>query len=105
MPDKTGLSISSDTETRGEKRVISPPLFRVYLLNDDYTTMEFVVEILEEVFHKNAVEATRIMIHVHKNGMGLAGIYTFEIAETKVTEVHELAREHGFPLKCKVEEE
>jgi ATP-dependent Clp protease adaptor protein ClpS len=77
----------------------------VFLLNDDYTTMDFVIRILEEVFHKPLVEATQIMLHVHKNGRGLAGVYTKEIAETKVDTVHTLARKEDFPLKCGMERE
>ncbi|MBF0545703.1 MAG: ATP-dependent Clp protease adapter ClpS [Candidatus Riflebacteria bacterium] len=82
-----------------------PPLFKVFLMNDDYTTMEFVVYILEEFFQKASVEAVQIMLHVHKNGKGLAGIYTKDIAQTKVSQVHSEARKRGFPLKCSVERE
>jgi len=82
-----------------------PPLYSVFLLNDDYTTMEFVIHVLETVFHQPAIEATRIMLHVHKNGKGLAGTYTREIAETKIDIVHKIAREHEFPLKCSMEKE
>lgn len=91
------------TETRQETG--RPPLYRVLLLNDDYTTMEFVVHILENVFHKSPVEATQIMLHVHNSGSGLAGIYAREIAETKVHTVEELARKNKFPLKCIMEKE
>ncbi len=80
-----------------------PRLYSVFLLNDDYTTMDFVVHILETVFHLPAVEATRIMLHVHKNGKGLAGTYTREIAETKIDTVHKIASENEFPLKCSME--
>ena len=79
--------------------VREPSMFRVLLLNDDYTTMEFVVEILVKVFRKHYDEAARIMLHVHNEGSGLCGIYTFEVAESKVHTVHNLARENGFPLK------
>jgi ATP-dependent Clp protease adaptor protein ClpS len=81
------------------------PLFRVLLHNDDYTTMPFVVEILETIFHKSPAEAHQIMMHVHTRGRGVCGIYPFEIAETRVDQVHERAREHGFPLKASLEEE
>ena len=81
------------------------PLFRVLLHNDDYTTMPFVVEILETIFHKSPAEAHRIMMHVHTRGRGVCGVYPFEIAETRVDQVHERAREHGFPLKASLEEE
>ncbi len=80
-------------------------MYKVYLLNDDYTTMEFVVEVLERVFGKGKVEATRIMLHVHRNGKGLAGVYARDIAETKISQVHNLARDNGFPLKCDMEKE
>jgi len=85
--------------------VREPSMYRVMLINDDYTTMEFVVEILVKVFHKRYDEATRIMLHVHQRGTGLCGIYTFEVAESKVQTVHSLARENGFPLKCTMEKE
>jgi len=82
-----------------------PSLYRVILLNDDYTTMEFVIHVLETVFHKPLPEATRIMLNVHKKGAGLCGVYTLEIAETKVAEVHAMAAENQFPLKCTMEKE
>lgn len=89
-----------------EKEDISvdrPDLWRVYLLNDDYTTMDFVVYVLMTIFDKPKVEATAIMLHVHKHGKGLAGIYPKEIAETKAYQVESLARAKGFPLKCSIE--
>ena len=82
-----------------------PELYKVILLNDDYTTMEFVVRVLETVFLKNPAEAFRIMMQVHTQGQGLCGAYPFDIAETKVTTVHELARERGFPLRATMERE
>jgi ATP-dependent Clp protease adaptor protein ClpS len=81
-----------------------PPLFKVFLLNDDYSTMDFVVNILESVFQKSPAEAYRIMMHVHLNGRGLAGIYPWDIAETKVDTVTELARGAGYPLRAAIEE-
>jgi ATP-dependent Clp protease adaptor protein ClpS len=81
------------------------PLYKVLLLNDDYTTMEFVVEVLMYVFHKTSEEATRIMLSVHRVGVGVCGRYPFEVAETKVDTVESLARENGFPLKCVMERE
>jgi ATP-dependent Clp protease adaptor protein ClpS len=82
-----------------------PSLFKVVLLNDNYTTMDFVVHILEIIFSKSPAEATRIMLNVHKKGSGICGVYTREIAETKVVAVHELASQNGFPLKCIMEKE
>ncbi len=80
-----------------------PPRYKVLLHNDDYTTMEFVISILENVFHKSMTEATRIMLNVHHEGIGVAGIYTKEIGETKVSIVHELAQRNSFPLRCSLE--
>ena len=82
-----------------------PSLYRVVLLNDDYTTMEFVIHVLETVFHKSPVEATQIMLSIHKKGAGLCGVYTREIAETKVVAVHDMAVANKFPLKCTMEKE
>lgn len=89
--------------TRQDTR--KPELFKVLLLNDDYTTMEFVVEILENVFNKAPAEAYRIMMAVHTQGQGLCGVYPFEVAETKVATVLDLARSHGFPLRASMEPE
>jgi ATP-dependent Clp protease adaptor protein ClpS len=88
----------ADTETR------LPRLYRVLLHNDDYTTMEFVVEVLEGIFGKSPAEAFRIMLHVHENGIGVCGAYPHEIAETKVALVHRRARGRGFPLRASLEE-
>jgi ATP-dependent Clp protease adaptor protein ClpS len=82
-----------------------PPLFQVVLINDDYTPMEFVVHILERFFNKNRQEATRIMLHVHKRGVGVCGVYTYEVAETKVTQVMDFARQHQHPLQCTLEKD
>ena len=90
-------------KTRQETK--KPELFKVLLLNDDYTTMDFVVEILEGVFNKAPAEAYRIMMAVHTQGQGLCGVYPFEVAETKVSTVVELARESGFPLRAAMEPE
>ena len=83
--------------------VQEPPLYKALLHNDDYTSMEFVVSILENIFHKSQQEATRIMLNVHEKGIGIAGIYTKEICETKIALVHELARKNEFPLRCSME--
>ena len=81
-----------------------PALYKVVLLNDDYTTMEFVIHVLEEVFQKSPAEAYQIMMHVHVNGRGIAGVYPWEVAETKAETVIALARDAGFPLKAITEE-
>ena len=97
----------ADTEEKVTSRTVDevsePPMYKVLLLNDDYTTMDFVVEILMLVFHQPLEKATRIMLKVHRQGVGLCGVYTYEIAETKVEMVHALAREKEFPLKCTME--
>ena len=80
-----------------------PPLYQVLMHNDDYTTMEFVVEVLQSVFHKGPTEADSIMLHVHFNGIGVCGVYPFEVAEMKVARVHALARTRGYPLRCSVD--
>ncbi len=88
-----------------ERDIISePPMYKTLLLNDDYTTMEFVVQILMNIFNKAIEDATVIMLDVHKNGKGLCGIYTYEVAETKMGIVHAEAQKNGFPLKCTIEE-
>ena len=87
------------------RRIQPPSMYKVLLHNDHYTTMEFVVDILGSVFNKPGGEAVRIMLNVHENGLGLAGVYTSSIAETKVATVHERARDQGFPLKCTMERE
>ena len=91
------------SETRDETR--EPPQYRVLLHNDDYTTMEFVVEILMYVFNKSPESAAKIMMNVHQKGIGVCGVYTHEVAETKVDAVHNLARQSGYPLRCSMERE
>ena len=98
---QTGGEILERTRQETKK----PELFKVLLLNDDYTTMDFVVEILESVFHKQPAEAYRIMMAVHTQGQGLCGVYPFEVAETKVATVIDLARGSGFPLHAAMEPE
>ena len=92
------------TRTKPVERLEQPRRFKVLLHNDDYTTMEFVVWVLETVFHHDETTATEIMLHVHRNGMGVAGVYSYEIAETRVKKVEALARDHEFPLRCSMEE-
>jgi len=93
--------VGTKTITRTKK----PSLYRVLLLNDDYTPMEFVVYVLECFFQKSREEATTIMLHVHQNGVGLCGVFTYEVAETKVAQVLDLARRHEHPLQCTMEKE
>jgi len=91
--------------TRTKTRTKKPSMYKVLLLNDDYTPMEFVVHVLERFFSKGREDATRIMLHVHQKGVGLCGVYTYEVAETKVTQVMEFARLHQHPLQCTMEKE
>lgn len=99
-PDRQG-----DVQEKTRTKTAKPPLFRVLLHNDDYTTMEFVIHVLESIFDKSPAEAHRIMMFVHTQGVGVCGTYTHEIAETKVDRVHEEAREAGYPLRATLEEE
>ena len=82
-----------------------PPMYKVIMLNDDYTPMEFVVHVLEKYFGKGREDAERIMLHVHQKGVGVCGVYTYEVAETKVAQVMDFARQHGHPLQCTLEKE
>ena len=98
MSEKKG-----STATRERNKVQEPSLYKVLLHNDDYTSMEFVIAILEKVFRKSTSEATKVMMNVHQEGIGIAGIYTREICETKAVLVHDLARQAEYPLRCSVE--
>jgi len=89
------------TRTRTKK----PSMYKVLMLNDDYTPMEFVVDVLEHIFQKNREEATKIMLHVHQKGVGICGVYTYEVAETKVTQTVDYARKNQHPLQCTLEKE
>lgn len=106
-PDEKGgegdgqTGIATKTRTRTKK----PSLYRVLLLNDDYTPQEFVVLILEQVFNKSLEDATRIMLHVHNRGVGECGVYPYEVAETKVTRVMDAARQNQHPLQCVMEKQ
>ena len=95
----TGVVVKTRTRTK------KPAMYKVLMLNDDYTPMEFVVHVLERFFQKNRDEATRIMLHVHRRGVGVCGVYTYEVAETKVTQVMDLARQNQHPLQCTIEKE
>jgi ATP-dependent Clp protease adaptor protein ClpS len=98
-----GSRFKTKTSEKNRGKLSEPEKFRVILLNDDYTTMDFVIEILVVIFHKDVEEANRIMLNVHRNGRGIAGIYSWDIASTKAGQVHAAAREHEFPLRCLVE--
>ncbi len=103
MPDGQGQTGGAVKE-RAEQKNQEPKLYNVVLLNDDYTTMDFVLHILETLFQKSPAEAFRIMMQVHRNGRGLAGVYTWEVAETKAEQVAALAADAGFPLRATIEE-
>jgi ATP-dependent Clp protease adaptor protein ClpS len=104
MTGRPREDLDTGVVTESEKKLKLPPMYKVLLHNDDYTTMEFVVEVLQSVFHKTPADATQIMLHIHRNGIGVAGVYTHEVAETKVAVVEAMARQHEFPLKCTLEE-
>jgi ATP-dependent Clp protease adaptor protein ClpS len=95
----TGVVVRTRPKTK------KPSLYKVLMLNDDYTPMEFVVHVLERFFGKNREEAQRIMMHVHRRGVGICGVYTYEVAESKVTQVMDFARQHQHPLQCTLEKE
>ena len=95
----TGVVVKAKPKTK------KPSMYKVLLLNDDYTPMEFVVHVLERFFAKSREEATRIMLHVHHRGVGICGVYTYEVAETKVTQVMDFARQHQHPLQCTLEKD
>jgi ATP-dependent Clp protease adaptor protein ClpS len=101
---KERISIEEQQQVQDKERTKEPSLYKVLLHNDDYTTMDFVIMILETVFNKDATEATRIMLNVHNQGIGIAGVYTKEIGETKIAVVHDMARKNQHPLKCSLEE-
>lgn len=101
--DNNGTNFGLATQTR--VRTKKPSLYRVLLLNDDYTPMEFVVYVLEQFFNRSREQATRIMLHVHQKGVGLCGVYTYEVAETKVAQVLDLAKRHEHPLQCVMEKD
>ena len=96
---------STSVVTRTRPKTKKPSLWKVLLLNDDYTPMEFVVYVLERFFNKNQEDATRIMLHVHQRGIGVCGIFPYEVAETKVTQVIDFSRQNEHPLQCTMEKE
>ena len=95
---------NDDVQLESDVVLQEPKMYRVILHNDHYTTMEFVIEVLMKVFHKPAAEATKIMLEVHKKGAGMCGVYTYDIASTKVFRVQHMARQREYPLKCSLEE-
>lgn len=98
------MSTKRELEAEGGLLLKEPEQYKVILLNDDYTSMDFVVEVLMSIFHKNYQEAEQIMMDVHRKERGVCGVYTYEVAETKIMQVSRLAREHGYPLKATMEE-
>ncbi len=107
--DKNGdidtVTPHTNVATKAKPQTKKPSMYKVFLMNDDYTPMEFVIMVLEAVFNKSREEATRIMLHVHQKGLGLCGVYTYEIAETKVAQVMSAARQAQHPLQCTMEKE
>src|ERR1700733_10860595 len=99
--DGSGTGIATKTRPKTKK----PSLYKVLLLNDDYTPMEFVVHILEKFFSKSREDAVEVMLHVHRHGVGICGVFTYEVAETKVAQVIEFSRRHQHPLQCTMEKE
>jgi ATP-dependent Clp protease adaptor protein ClpS len=104
MSDPTIPGGKEALQTKSRPKVKEPKKYQVVLHNDDYTTMEFVVEVLKQVFRKSPVEAHAIMISVHKKGRGIVGLYPYDIAATKAQQARAMAKRHGFPLKCTIEE-
>lgn len=102
---QTDFDLEEKTASTTREHLQEPPMYRVLLHNDDYTTMDFVVQVLKLVFHKSTETAVRIMLDVHQQGIGVCGIYPYAVAETKVDAVHQLARQHGFPLRCSMEKD
>ncbi len=91
--------------TKPKAKTKKPSMYKVLMLNDDFTPMEFVVMLLESIFHKNQEEATRIMLHFHQRGVGICGVFSYDVAETKVTQVMDAARRHEHPLQATMERE
>ena len=103
--DGGGTGIGTGIVTKTRPKTKKPSLYKVLLLNDDYTPMEFVVHILEKIFGKTHEEAVEVMLHVHRHGVGVCGVFTYEVAETKVAQVIEFSRRHQHPLQCTMEKE
>jgi ATP-dependent Clp protease adaptor protein ClpS len=103
LSDFPGINIGTDLDQETDSKPKEPEMYKVILLNDHYTTMDFVIEVIRNIFHKSAGEATKIMMDVHKKGQGIVGTYPLDIASTKVWQVQEIAREKDFPLECILE--
>lgn len=103
--NKGGRGGDTGVITQTKPRTKKPSMYKVLLLNDDYTPMEFVVYVLQRFFQKSGEDATTIMLHVHQNGVGICGVFTYEVAETKVTQVMDLARQNDHPLQCTMEKD
>jgi ATP-dependent Clp protease adaptor protein ClpS len=104
-PPGGGDDSGTNVVVKARPKTRKPAMYKVLMLNDDYTPMEFVVHVLERFFQKNREEATRIMLHVHRRGVGVCGVFTYEVAETKVTQVMDLARQNQHPLQCTIEKD
>ena len=102
---KAGVGPDGDLATKTKPKAKKPSMYKVVMLNDDYTPMEFVVMVLQEFFRKSREEATQIMLHVHQRGVGICGVYTYEVAETKASQVMALARKNQHPLQLQIEKE
>ena len=98
--ESIGSSTASETVTEDQSEVTEPKMYRVFILNDHYTTRDFVVSVLMTIFQKKHAEATKLMLDVHKKGSGLCGVYLYDIAISKINKVHTLAKKNNFPLKC-----
>jgi ATP-dependent Clp protease adaptor protein ClpS len=105
MPVHVNIGRHTDHSVKKKEKLKEPDNYRVVLLNDNYTTMDFVVEVLMSIFHKNEEDAEQIMLDVHRKGRGIVGVYTLDIAQTKANQVHVLAQGREFPLKCIVEKQ
>lgn len=99
------MATNTDLETKERVKIKYPKKYKVLLLNDDYTSMDFVIDVLITIFHKSYEESEKIMLEIHEKEKGICGVYTYEIAETKVMQVHKKARDNGFPLRATMEEE
>ena len=104
-PNQNDVDLGTGVITDDKPKTKKPSLYKVLMLNDDYTPMEFVVHVLARFFGKSREEATTIMLHVHRRGVGICGVFTYEVAETKVTQVMDFARRHQHPLQCVLEKE